>query len=136
MKNLLLLFAIILCTSVFAQKYERVYSLQTGKYNKYLKKWDWDKGQDCDLRFSMDGNFVKVNDEAGTRLWTYEDLGEDVGYDEDGDRYKKHTWRAYDEKNRRCFFMMMWYTNIKLVTYNMIYSDFAFRYYISTEIEL
>lgn len=131
-----LLLALFVSLMSFSQPFERVYKLQVGTYNEYTKVWTWKKAQDVDLRFTMEGNLVKVNDEYGTRVWTYEDLGEDSGYDNDGDQFKKRSWRAYDEKNRKCHFVMLWYTSIKLVLYTISYSDFAFRYYISTENEL
>lgn len=128
--------ALLIAITSFSQQFEKVYQLQVGKYNQYSKTWDWQKAESVDLRFNMEGNFVRINDEYGTRIWTYEDLGETGGYDTDGDRYKKHTWKAYDEKNRRCNFVMLWYTTIRLVVYTISYSDIAFRYYISTESEL
>lgn len=119
-----------------AQELDRAYSIQTGKYDKYLKKWNWTKAEDVNLRFTFDGNYIKINDDYGTRIYTYEDLGETFEYDGDGDRFGKHVWKALDEKNRKCMFVMIWYKTIKLVTYTVMYSDVAFRYYISTETEL
>lgn len=119
-----------------AQQLERAFSIQTGKYDKSLKKWNWTKAEDVNLRFTFDNNYIKINDEYGTRVYTYEDEGETTGYDDDGDKYSRHVWKALDEKNRKCRFIMLWYTNIKLLTYTIMYSDFAFRYYISTEPEL
>ncbi len=134
-KLALLLLATLAFASSWAQ-FDRAYAMQVGKYNEYSKKWTWDDMKDISLRFTMDGNFLKINDEAGTKLWTYEDQGEKTGVDGDGDRYKRHTWKAFDEKNRKCIFMMTWYEQPRLVYYSIFYSDFAFRYYISTETEL
>lgn len=119
-----------------AQNLDHAYGLQTGKYDKYLKKWTWKERIDVDLRFTFDGNYVKIHDEYGTRIYTYEDEGRTTAYDDDGDQYSKQVWKALDEKNRKCMFIMLWYKSIKLVTYTVMYSDFAFRYYISTETEL
>lgn len=119
-----------------AQNLDHAYSLQAGKYDKYLKKWNWSKAEDVDLNFSFDGNYIKIHDEYGTRIYTYEDEGETSGYDDDGDRFSRHVWKALDEKNRKCMFIMLWYKNIKLVTYTVMYSDYAFRYYITTQREL
>lgn len=119
-----------------AQNLDHAFSLQTGKYDKYLKKWNWSKAEDVDLNFSFDGNYIKIHDEYGTRIYTYEDEGETTGYDDDGDRYTRHVWKALDEKNRKCMFIMLWYKSIKLVTYTVMYSDYAFRYYITTQREL
>lgn len=119
-----------------AQNLDHAYALQAGKYDKYAKKWTWSKAEDVDLRFTFDGNYIKILDEYKTRIYTYEDQGETTGYDDDGDRYTKHVWKALDEKNRKCMFVMIWYKEIKLVTYSVIYSDYAFRYYISTESQL
>lgn len=123
----------MLTFSSFAQL-NRVYSMQMAKYNQTTGSWVWGPIKDVDLRFTMESNFLKINDEYGTRIWTYEDLGEKSGYDDDGDPYTVHVWNAYDEKNRKCRFTMLWYTTprVKIVTYTIQYSDIAFRYYIST----
>ena len=128
--------AFLIALTSFSQPFERVYQLQVGKYNEYSKTWTWEKAESVNLRFNIDGNFVSINDEYGTKIFTYEDLGETGGYDDDGDRYKKRSWKAYDEKNRKCHFVMLWYTTIRLVVYTISYSDVAFRYYISTQSEL
>lgn len=119
-----------------AQQLERAYSIQTGKYDKTLQKWNWTKAEDVNLRFTFDNNYIRINDEYGTKVYTYEDEGETTGYDSDGDKYSRRVWKAFDEKNRRCRFIMLWYTGIKLVTYTILYNDYAFRYFISTEPEL
>lgn len=133
MKKLLcLLLGAMLTLSSYAQL-DRAYSLQVAKYNKITGVWVWGDPTDVDLRFTFEGSYIRIHDEYGTRLWTYEDLGETGGYDDDGDSYKKHVWMAYDEKNRKCRFTMLWYTSgVKLVTYTVQYNDYAFRYYIST----
>ena len=119
-----------------AQNLDHAYALQTGKYDKYLKKWNWSKAEHVDLNFTFDGNYIKIHDEYGTRIYTYEDGGETTGYDDDGDRFSKRIWKSLDEKNKKCVFIMIWYSNIKLVTYTVMYSDYAFRYYITTQKEL
>jgi hypothetical protein len=59
-------------------------------------------------------------------------LGEKSGYDGDNDAYKTHSWLAVDEKNRKCKFVMTWYTNISLTVYTVIYNDIGFRFYMKT----
>lgn len=134
MKKLLcLLLGLFITITSFAQL-DRAYAMQVAKYNQTTGSWIWGPAQDVNLRFTMEVNFIKIHDEYGTRLWTYEDLGQSDHYDDDGDPYSKHVWNAYDEKNRKCRFTMLWYTTprVKIVTYTVQYSDVAFRYYIST----
>lgn len=126
-----LLIALASMTSL-AQKYDRAYKVQVGKYDEYNRKWNWSEATDVDLVFTFEGNLVKIDDRNGTKIWTYKDEGEEGAYDDDGDRYTKHTWRAYDENNKKCIFVMVWYKSISLVTYMVFYNDYAFRYYIST----
>lgn len=128
--------ALLIAITSNAQSTIRAYQLQVGKYSEYTKEWTWSKSADVNLIVSLEGNFVKINDDYGTKIWTYEDLGEKSGYDGDGDKYTKHTWKAFDEKNRKCNFVMLWYSTIKLTVYTISYSDFAFRYYVTKESEL
>jgi len=113
-----------------AQKYDRAIMLQVGKYDESRRKWDWSKPEEVNLEFTLEGNLVKIDDEHGTKLWTYEDQGEESGYDKDGDKYTKRTWKAFDENNRKCMFVMLWYRDLSTVVYTVIYGDVAFRYYI------
>ena len=134
MKKTLILFVFtILGICVNAQKLYKVSNIQGGVYNKYQKKWDWGKTEEVDLTITLFGNNIYVNDEAQTHITTYEDLGEKISYDDDGDKYRMHTWRAVDEKQRRCLFTMVFYMTIDLEVYTVIYSDFGFRYYISNK---
>jgi hypothetical protein len=127
-----LILSLLLCVSTFSfgQKIETTYQVQSGTYNKYSKKWDWNDALDREIEIKLDKSVVYIYNNANTILYTYEDLGEKNDYDKDGDKYKTHTWRAYDDKNRKCLFMMTWYVDIKLIVYSVIYSDTGFRFYI------
>jgi len=119
-----LILSLLLCVSTFSfgQKIETTYQVQSGTYNKYSKKWDWNDALDREIEIKLDKSVVYIYNNANTILYTYEDLGEKNDYDKDGDKYKTHTWRAYDDKNRKCLFMMTWYVDIN--------SDTGFRFYI------
>lgn len=130
MKNTILALLLFVSTSVFGQKIETTYQVQYGTYNKYSKQWSWNDALDREIEIKLDKSIVYIYNNANTILYTYEDLGEKNDYDKDGDKYKSHTWRAYDDKNRKCLFMMTWYVDIKLIVYSVIYSDTGFRFYI------
>lgn len=129
-KTLTLIFFASLCLNTFAQKTYRVTNLQGGVYNEYTKKWNWGKTESVDLTFLLKSNNIYINDQAETRLTTYEFLGEKTDYDEDGDKYTVNSWRAVDERNRKCLFVMYFYTELNFNLFCIIYSDFGFRYYI------
>jgi len=130
MKTLILSLLLFISTFSFAQKYETTYQVQAGTYNKYSKQWTWNEALDREIEIKLDKSVVYIYNNANTILNTYEDLGEKNDYDKDGDKYKSHTWRAYDDKNRKCLFMMTWYEDIGLIVYSVIYSDTGFRFYI------
>lgn len=130
MKTLILSLLLFISTFSFAQKYETTYQVQSGTYNKYSKQWTWNEALDREIEIKLDKSVVYIYNNANTILNTYEDLGEKNDYDKDGDKYKSHTWRAYDDKNRKCLFMMTWYQDIGLIVYSVIYSDTGFRFYI------
>jgi len=130
-KTFIFLVAILLSLVSAAQT--KAYMMQVARYSKTTERWKWDDPDQVNLRITIESNFVKIHDEYGTKLWTYEDLGEKRDYDDDGDAYTKHIWNAYDEKNRKCRFTMLYYTSgVSLVTYTIQYNDIAFRYYISS----
>lgn len=129
MKKILSLLLFV-STLSFAQRNETSYQVQSGKYNSYTKKWTWNEVADQEVSIKLDGSVIYIYNNANTVLATYEDMGEKSGYDGDGDKYKTHTWRAIDNKNRKCLFMMTWYTDIPIIVYSVIYNDTGFRFYI------
>lgn len=86
-KAFTLLVATLLTLSSFAQL-DKAYMIQVARYNKTIGDWKWDEPENVNLRFTIETNYIKIHDEYGTKLWTYEDLGEKSGYDDDGDSYK------------------------------------------------
>ena len=134
MKKLLLIIAVFFISlTPYAQQYVRATHLQPGIYNDATKKWKWGETQPVDnIDITLKGNNVYVDNKAQTHITTYEDMGSKTAYDEDGDKYTLHTWKAVDEKQRKCLFLMTTYTDLKLEIYSIIYSDMGFRYYIFT----
>ena len=131
-KTILLLCLLFGSLLTYAQKYMNVTHLQPGVYNEYSKTWKWGKTEAIDLQITLSGSDIYVNDKAETHVRTYEDLGSKTSYDEDGDKYTLHTWRAIDEKQRKCLFLMTLFQDLKLEIYTIVYSDYGFRYYINT----
>jgi hypothetical protein len=134
MKKLLLIIAVFFISlTPYAQQYVRATHLQPGIYNEKTKKWDWGVTQPVDnIDITLKGNNVYIDNKAQTHITSYEDMGSKTSYDEDGDKYTLHTWKAVDEKQRKCLFLMTTYIDLKLEIYSIIYSDMGFRYYIST----
>lgn len=131
MKRLLLIVALFVSTISFAQpKTDYSYQVQSGRYNTTYKRWDWSVAEEREIAIKLDGTRVIIENNANTILDTYEDLGEDNGKDDEGDRYKVHRWKAYDNKSRKCIFTMLWYDDVPLVVYSVVYNDVAFRFYI------
>jgi len=134
MKKLLLITALFFLSLIsYAQIYVKATHLQPGIYNEKTKKWDWGVTQPVDnIDITLKGNNVYIDNKAQTHITSYEDMGSKTSYDEDGDKYTLHTWKAVDEKQRKCLFLMTTYAELKLEIYSIIYSDMGFRYYIST----
>ena len=129
MKNTILSVCLLISQAIFAQSFDKPYALQVGAYNTYTKKWVWKPSEDIDLTISIKSSTVRINDEAMTTLITFEDLGKGSGVDEDGDAYLTHKWKAYDERGRKCYFIMLFYKQLDLAIYTIAYTDYAFRYY-------
>jgi hypothetical protein len=129
MKKLLFLLLFV-SNLAFAQKTEYAYKAQSGTYDKSEQKWIWDELQESEMSIKLDGAKVYLENKSNTVLTTYEKITTKSGVDDDGDSYKLHTWYAYDDKNRKCKFSMLYYDNIPLVVYSVFYNDVAFRFYI------
>lgn len=135
MKKILLGFCLFFTLSSYAQSTYYIYAVQLGKFNEYTQKWKWDATETLDQQFTitLNKNVVSIDNKNLTTLFTYEDLGEKYGTDEEGDRYRVHAWMAYDQEKRKCKFSMLWYTNLSLEVYTVMYSDYGFRYYIKKD---
>lgn len=132
MKNLLVAMFLLISSFAFSQRNETTYQVQAGIFNQYSQKWAWNEAANEQIDIKLEGSTIYIYNKNNTVITTYEDLGEKRGYDEDNDAYKTHTWLAYDNKNRKCKFMMTWYESetLPIIIYSVIYNDVAFRFYI------
>ena len=53
--------------------------------------------------------------------------------DDNQEGYNSHGWKCTDEKGRSCLVNMVYYKEYKFVTLHVMYSDKAFRYYMTTK---
>jgi len=132
MKNTLLALLLLISSFAFSQRNETTYQVQAGIFSQYAQKWNWNEALNEQIDIKLEGSSIYIYNKNNTVITTYEDLGEKRGYDDDNDAYKTHTWLAYDNKNRKCKFMMTWYESddLPIMIYSVIYNDVAFRYYI------
>ena len=128
MKKTILIGLLFLSFVANSQKYITTTSLQTGIISN--GNWKWYDPQEISLTIKLDNYDIYIYDKANTHIVCYEDLGEVKGTDDDGDSYTGRKWKAYDEKGKKCFFIMQFYSNIKLTAYYVMYNDLCFRYYI------
>jgi hypothetical protein len=110
----------------FTQTPSYAYKLETGVWNTYTEKWNWNDAVDIDLTFTLAKTYVKINDQAHTYL----SIIEQDGAETDNDRIKSVAWTCNDEKNRRCTFMITLFKETNTITYVVMYNDKCFRYYI------
>ena len=128
MKKLLIIALLFVSATSFSQDKYQVVGLESGMWNG--KTWVWDKLITPDLTITLSGAHIYISDQADTHITTYENLGEDKGVDKQGDSYTSYTWRAYDEKDRRCKFIMQFYQKGDYNIYYIMYNDMCFRYYV------
>lgn len=133
MKRLIVLIFMFVSICSFAQKIEYCYQVQSGKYDKYSQKWTWSESMKRDIMIKLEGSIIYIYNNANTIITTYDDLGEKYDFDKDGDGFKSHTWKAYDDKSRKCIFAMTWYTELPIVVYSIIYGDMGFRFYMNND---
>jgi hypothetical protein len=128
MKTILIAIALLLSPILYGQNYYNAYQVQAAY--KVDNKWTWEDSKEADIEIKLEGSIVRIYNKSNTVINTYEDLGEENGTDKDGDSYKNHKWRAVDDKERKCLFVMTWYKNIPLTIYSVYYNDVAFRFYV------
>lgn len=113
-----------------AQSKAQVEMIQSGTINPRTGDITWSKAIETDLVITLHGGNVYIDDKANTHLRTYGSSEEYSGVNGDGESFTRTTWSAYDEKGRSCNFIMMFFKELKLSVYAIMYNDIAFRYYI------
>ena len=129
MKKLLIIALLFVSATAFSQTSYSIFKMQKGKYNG--KSWDWSLPRNIKMTATLSGDHLFISDQADTHITTYEDLGENSDIDNDGTPYISHSWKAYDEKNRKCLFSMQNYKEENYIVYYIMYNDICFRYYVS-----
>lgn len=112
-----------------AQSKSQVQMIQSGVITR-TGDINWSKAIETDLIMTFDGNDVYIDDKANTHIRTYGKSEEYEGVNGEGERFTKSTWSAYDERGKSCNFIMMYFKDMKLSVYAIVYNDIAFRYYI------
>jgi hypothetical protein len=128
-KMVLLALLSLVTTSVFSQSYDKTSMMEIGTWNTYTREWDWESPVIIDFIIKINGKKIYINDAAKTVITVYGESQIDKSYNDQGERYVCNTWDAYDEKNRKCKFMMSYIPGKSLMVYLVIYSDIALRYY-------
>lgn len=128
-KFMLLAIFSLVTMSVFGQKYDKTSMMEFGVWNSYTREWDWEPAIDIDFTIKLDGRKIYINDAAKTVITVYGESQTNKGYNDEGQQHTSTTWDAYDEKSRKCAFIMSYFPSRKLMLYLVIYSDVALRYY-------
>jgi len=134
MKKLIIaLTFIVATTTAFAQTKLYAYALEHGQWNKYKEEWDFDNYKKVDLTISIYSNSIYINDAAQTSLTVLSFDGEKSDKTYGGEPYTVNAWNCSDEKNRRCMFSLVRYHTSKTNLITIRYSDYSFRYYVSSD---
>jgi hypothetical protein len=125
MKQLLTIAALVLTCS-FSSKAQQVYyatKSYEGTWNSYTGKYSWGSPNVVDMRFTIQGSIVLVNDRAGSTYTTGTQITDRI----DNDGGHEYGWRARDEKGISCIFKLINYDDgSKLM--EVFYSDYAYMY--------
>ena len=105
-----------------------VFKSQMGRWNTYLKDWIWDSPTYSTLTITIYSNTILVDDKAHSVYTIFKDEGETSGYNKNGNRYKEHSWKCYDEVNRTVLFSIIIYDDVNVCS--VMYNDLCYRYYI------
>jgi len=133
-KLLLLAVFSLLTFSGFAQSYDKTSMIETGYWNG--ENWDWRNPKEIDLKITLYKGKVYIEDAANTTISIYGESKSTRGYNDDGDPYTSMIWDAFDEKDRKCKFMMSIFESKALIMYVVMYDKIAFRYYCPQKSEL
>jgi hypothetical protein len=106
----------------FSQSTFYAYSLRSGNWNAYTKKWDLEDSK-VSIKIEFSTTNIRVYDKAESRYNVYSEAREESSKD-----WKSTKWDAYDEKNRRVVVSIVKYENGTLA-YTVMYDDYLLIYY-------
>lgn len=112
-----------------AQSKAQVEMIQSGTINPRTGDITWSKAIETDLIMTFQGSNIYIDDNANTHIRTYGEREEYNGVNGEGESFTRSTWSAYDERGRSCNFIMMFFKDMNLSVYAIMYNDIAFRYY-------
>ena len=119
-KSLLLLCFFLLVNSfLYAQTYMETFAVTTGDWSEAKNDWIWDPMTYQEITFVLDGNIVRVKDQAGSSYYTYEQLSNDLDL---------AVWKAFDEQSRSCI-LGMGKSKGEPFTIYVMYDNTIYKYY-------
>ena len=132
MKNIIFLFCLMFSGFAYSQSnvYD-VYKTQTANWDEYKKEWQYDNSIYTKIQITVNGKNIYFTDKANSRYTVYDDDGESNGKTNSGIPYKSHTWKCYDESNRKVYFKITIYDNSTDLVITVMYDNILFRYYVS-----
>jgi hypothetical protein len=134
MKKLLIVILIFLFSpAIYSQSFWQSYRNQLGTWNKYTKKWDWDKVNYADIPIEFEKKYIRVKNKADSYFRIIEDEGEKIDYTDDVPkvRIRSYDWTAIDDKQRRCRLSLVHHESDEYdpIIFIVMYDDVVFRFY-------
>lgn len=127
MKKLLLLLLLFVSTFTIAQTGNRlekhVSLLEVGDWDSYNKRFNWEN-HEVDLEIIFHNKTIRINDKAGT---TY--ITGDQTEDTDNSTNRVASWKAIDEKGRRCEVSIVYNKKALSKFFLALYDNMAIRWY-------
>lgn len=133
MKKLLfaIAFAFIALTS-FSQDVEWLsYRNETGFWNTYTKKWDWQPMNQSRIPIHFIGMEIRLTNKDKSVYTLTISEGTKDEYDKEGVKRRVSTWFAYDKNNRKCKIRVTKFYSDEYdpLVLTVIYDDVCFRFY-------
>ena len=119
MKNLLLILAIIISSTVLSQPVQ-AYAMKIGDWNETKEGWDFREVDESDVTIDIKGDYLFFDNKINTVIRTFGDMRE-------GENYV--AWDALDDKGIDCSLMM--YIDEEPYSIVIIYSSFCVVYYVT-----
>jgi hypothetical protein len=128
MKQLIAIAAIFFAFSFTTKAQQVYYAVKSyqGTWNNSSQKYVWGTPNNVNMRFTIQGNIVLVNDRNGSSYTT----GTQIVNRIDSDGGHEYGWSATDESGVTCTFKLVNYNDgSKLIL--VLYSNYAYMYVIS-----
>lgn len=130
MKKILLMIALAISVSTFAQNKWISTRNQYGTWSTYYQKWNWEEMNYSEIPIFFGKTMIWMENKDQSTFRNLESQGESKGVNDEGVSWKDYSWTAIDNRGRRCRVSLVVFNDPEYdLMFTIMYDGTCFRFY-------